>query len=476
MNIKKKLNYIVILSILILFPLVIKAQQSISGTFPNLANQQLKLIGFDGFKTYTIDSVKISEKGVFQIQFSTKDFGMGYLAAEDNKAFIVILAANENLKIKGEALAFPKTIVITSGKQNQQFAQYATEHPRREQALSAWDYLEKIYRLDSLFAIHKSPIKSIDQEKQRIKKEDKAFLASLNSQTYVSWFLPVRKLISSVSTIAQYRTEEIPATIAAFRKMDYTAPRLYKSGLLRESIESHFWLIENSGRSLDSVFIEMSISIDFMMEKLATDEKKLNEISEFLFKTFEKRSLFGASEYLALKVLNEKGCTINKNLAGQMESYRSMKIGNIAPDFAFEDDCFAPSYEAANSPKKLSDIKSKYTVIVFGASWCPSCPEELSQISPLYKKWKTHGVEVVFVSLDEDKQTFKNFTSIFPFISICDYKKWDSPTMKSYHIFATPTIYLLDNKQEILLRPNSVKQMDGWVDWYLVQGNKIKKG
>jgi len=90
----------------------------------------------------------------------------------------------------------------------------------------------------------------------------------------------------------------------------------------------------------------------------------------------------------------------------------------------------------------------------------------------MYKKWKTHGVEVVFVSLDEDKEDFKNFAGNFPFISICDYPKRDSPVVKAYHVFATPTVYLLDSKREILLRPNSVKQMDAWVDWYLAQGNR----
>jgi len=34
---------------------------------------------------------------------------------------------------------------------------------------------------------------------------------------------------------------------------------------------------------------------------------------------------------------------------------------------------------------------------------------------------------------------------------------------------------LLDEQRKILLRPNSVKQMDAWVDWYLVQGNSIPK-
>lgn len=111
-------------------------------------------------------------------------------------------------------------------------------------------------------------------------------------------------------------------------------------------------------------------------------------------------------------------------------------------------------------------------MVVFGASWCPKCVEELSQIRNFYPKWKVQDVEVVFVSLDDDPQTFKNFAGTFPFISICDYQKWESPAVLAYHVFATPTMYLLDENREILLRPNSVAQMDSWVDWFLVQDNK----
>ncbi len=448
------------------------SQNTIRGTFPDLANQSIKLIGFSGFDTYTIDSVKANEKGIFKLSYSKQDFGMAYLIEEDIKTFILILAEDENLQLKGDNFAFSETIIIENGIQNQLFEQYASEHPRREQTLSAWDYLSKIYKRDSLFAVHESPKKVIEKEKQRIKAEDSLFLANLPKNSYVSWYLPVRKLVSSVSTIAQYRTEEIPTTINAFRMLDYTNERLYKSGLLKETIESHFWLIENSGRSLDSVYIEMNKSIDILVENLLSDEQKLNEITEFLFKLLEKRSLFKASEYLALKLLNEQGCTINKDFAAQLESYRAMKKGNTAPDSEFKGDIFAPAYETSNIPKKLSDVKSDYIVVVFGASWCPACPQELSHIAGLYENWKKYNVEVVFVSLDEEKDIFRNFVKPFSFISFCDYKKWDSPLVKNYHVFATPTIYLLNNSREILLRPNSVSQLDSWVDWYLVQGKK----
>ena len=457
--------------------------QSITGIFTELANQPIKLVGFNGFDTYLIDSTQANEKGQFQLSFGTADFGMAYLLSEADKSFVVILSVEkekgesgkgkvESIKLKGASFASPETIIIENGKQNQFFEQYASEHPRREQTLSAWDYLTKIYAKDSLFAEHKELGNAIEKERQRIKTEDSLFLASLPEGSYVSYYLPLRKLVSSVSTIAQYRTEEIPATMQAFREIDYTDKRLYKSGLLKETIESHFWLIENSGRSLDSVYIEMNKSIDILVENILTDEQKLNEITENLFKLLEKRSLFRASEYLALKLLNEQGCTINNDFAAQLESYRAMKKGNTAPDIVFSGDVFAPGYENGSIPQSLSDIKSNYTVIVFGASWCPQCPQELSMISQHYKKWKAQGVEVVFVSLDEDEKIFKSFAGVFPFISVCDYQKWESPIAKNHHVFATPTIYLLNNKREILLRPNSASQLDSWVDWYLVKRNK----
>ena len=458
-------NFIMLVSILVY------SQNSIYGLFTNFSNQKIILHGFNGFQTYVIDSVKTNEKGEFKLSYNKNDYGMGYLSAQGSMPFFVILSG-ETIKIEGETFTIADSIKIVEGKENQIFEQYASEHPRRERTLSAWIYLEKIYSLDSLFSFQELPKQAIAREKKRIMEEDSLFLKGLPENSYISYYLPLRKLVSSVSVIAQYRTEEIPAAIGSFRNINYRDNRLMKSGLLADIIESHFWLIENSGHSLDSVYIEMKNSIDILIENLLPDEQILNGITEYLFKLLEKRSLFNASEYLAIKLLDEKSCTLNADFTAQLESYRAMKKGNIAPDFNFSNDIIAPGYEITKQPKKLSDIKSNYIVVVFGASWCPQCPQELSTISAYYKKWHEQSVEVVFVSLDEDEKIFKNFTVFFPFISICDYQKWESPIVKKYHVFATPTFYLLDSNRKILLRPNSVSQLNSWIDWYLVQGNK----
>lgn len=441
------------------------AQYSITGNFPPLTGQEVKLIGFQDFAIYTIDSTKVSDQGEFTLKYTDKEWGMGFLSAADKKAYFVVLA-KENIQLKGDVFNLPDRVHVLSGKENQSFVQYANEHSKREQALSAWIYLQKIYNQDSLFAKHKKTQENIASEMQRIEQEDTDFVNSLDIQSYVRWYLPLRKLVSSVSAVAQFRTEEIPTTINAFRNLDYTDARLHKSGLLKDVIDSHFWLMENMGQPLDTVFKEMSISIDFMLAKLSSSEEKFNIITKYLFNLLEKHSLFQASEYLSIKVLTQNSCVVNDDLAKKLETYRAMKKGNIAPDIIFLGDVFKSGSEI-KKPKKLSDIQSAYKVALFGASWCPQCAEELRQLRLLYSKWRSKGVEVVFVSLDTDKAVFGKFSSVFPFICMCDYKQWESKAVQDYYIFATPSMFLLDNNQRIILRPNSVKQLDAWIDYYI---------
>jgi thiol-disulfide isomerase/thioredoxin len=448
--------------------------QTITGNLRLVSNQAVRLEGFNGLKTYPISSTIIDEKGNFKLTYAKADEGVGYLMTTDNKTLFVILSG-ENIELVGNDQGTLEHSKIINGTENLFFETYSREQPRREQTLNAWAYLEKIYQLDSLFSVQKTPAKAIVEEKKRIKKEEQLFLNKLPDNSYVKWFLPVRKMVSNVSVVAQYRAEEIPATVAAFRALDYTDQRLYKSGLFKDAIESHFWLLENSGKSLDAVFIDMKTSIDSMMLILIKDEKKLNEVTDFLFDLLEKHSLFQASEYLALKVLNEVSCTINSDLAKQLETYRAMKKGNTAPDIFFKDNIKNPEYHQKNTPAKLSDLNSKYTVVVFGASWCPKCKQELPEIALQYQKWKKQGVEVLFVSLDQEEEAYNVFVKDFPFISTCDFNKWEGKIVKDYHVFGTPTMFLLDEKRTILLRPNSVKQMDAWVDWYLVEGNPMPR-
>ena len=66
--------------------------QSISGNLKLLVNQEIKLEGFNGLKTYLISSTTIDEKGNFKLTYSKADYGVGYLISADDKPMFVMLS------------------------------------------------------------------------------------------------------------------------------------------------------------------------------------------------------------------------------------------------------------------------------------------------------------------------------------------------------------------------------------------------
>ena len=251
--------------------------------------------------------------------------------------------------------------------------------------------------------------------------------------------------------------------------MDATDERLYKSGLLGDVIESHVWLIENSGRALNAVFVELNQSIDILTEQLIPEHDLFNEIMEYLFDLLEERSLFTSSEYLAMSLLEDHGEMLSSRLARKLERYRAMKIGSTAPDILFGEHALLPEGVAAS---RLSEVDAQYILVVFAAGWCPYCRQMKPELLEHYPAWRDAGVEVVLISLDETSEDFERFTGGLPLIRTSDFQGWNSPIVKDYHVQSIPALILLDNRREILLHPNGVAHIQAWVDWYLVQGRR----
>jgi thiol-disulfide isomerase/thioredoxin len=456
-------------SLVLLFSLffvgVSSLAQTLSGAFPSHANQIITLEGAKGLATYTIGSAQADEKGQFSVPYSIEDYGIAFLSGTDKKPFVVILE-KDGVKLEGQVLSEATTIRIWEGKENRWFEQYTKEQGRREQALSAWAYLQNLYLNDPLFAKQQVPNQAIQTELLRIQREDEAFIASLPTESFVRWFLPIRKLVSSVGAVAQYRTSELPQTIAAFRTMDYADPRFQKSGLFRDVFESQFWLLENSGGTLEENYKKMEGSLDAILKPLEKDELRYNEVVAYVLELLERRSLTQAAEYLALNVLEQDKVALQPRLARQLEGYRAMKVGVMVPEIQFTGEVLLQG-KPITYPTRLSEVSAPYRLVIVGASWCPACTEEMTQLIPLYEKWNKLGLEAIFVSLDTDPKAFQAYSEGMPFIAFSDYKKWDTQAVQDYYVSSSPSFYLIDQAGKLLLRPKSVKQLDAWVDWKL---------
>lgn len=452
-------KFAVILIFCLWLPLLLPGQYSLQGHFPGLAGKVIKLEGYRGTDPYLISETKADAAGKFSLSWSEQQFGRGFLLSEDNKSYFVILCGEE-LVLEGSNFANATGVNIRSGVQNQLTARYISEHGRREQALAAWTYLEKMYRTDSLFSEGETARKVMETEMDRIAASDEQFLAQLDPNTYIAWYLPIRKLISDAAVKVKYRPDQIPDIIKALASVDYTEDRLYASGLLKDLLDYQFQLIQSGASSATEKQAAVQRAIDGLVDQLSGLEDKLSTVTGYLFKMLEQSGQTEAAGYLSLRVLNDASCSISDDLGFQLESYRKMAIGAQAPDISFNQPRFAP---AGIGVKSLKELDSTYKIVIFGASWCQHCQKEIPELIPLYGDWKKRGVEVLLVSLDENVANFDAFTAKMPFLRLSDFNMWASPIVAAYHVFSTPSIFVLDKNLSILEKPRSVRQLNAWI-------------
>ena len=206
--------------------------------------------------------------------------------------------------------------------------------------------------------------------------------------------------------------------------------------------------------------------MDAILKSLEKDELRYNEVVGYVVELLERRSLTQAAEYLALNVLEQDQVALQPRLARQLEGYRAMKVGTQVPEIQFAGDVLLQG-KPNSYPTRLSEVSAPYRLVIFGASWCPACTEEMTQLIPLYEKWNKLGVAAIFVSLDTDPKAFQAYSEGMPFIAYSDYKKWDTQAVSDYYVSSSPSFYLIDQAGKLLLRPQSAKQIDAWVDWKL---------
>jgi len=78
--------------------------------------------------------------------------------------------------------------------------------------------------------------------------------------------------------------------------------------------------------------------------------------------------------------------------------------GDIAPSFELND---ATTGQAVS----LSSLRGKPVWLNFWASWCQGCKDEMPVIETLYRKYRSAGLQVVGINVQESPDTVREFAS-----------------------------------------------------------------
>lgn len=432
----------ILLLLLIPFQLFVIAQETytIQAHFPNFPNSKYELKGYNGLQQTTLSTTESKEDGKFTLTYPASYTGVAQLYM--NGAYQNLFLLNkENITMYWEDLTNRDAMQLTGSKEYDAFIKGMKTFQDSEAKLAGLHYLIPLYAADSLKQ------KQFIDELDVVSNSFPRYVKSLPDTLFTRQYLLTKGLIEQMPNSVKTYSWRAPAHVPEFMAIDFKA--LKHVGLYKDVIEGYTNLVERF--PLEEVYPLLNHAIDKVISELKDEPTILQNITQQWFTLLESKSLFKSAEHLALAMLNDN-CVLDIKSKNRYEQYRALAVGKTAPNINL----------AKN--KTLKKLKNKYKLVVFGSSWCAGCKTEYPKLIESYQNLKEkYNLEVVYISLDEDKTTYSNYYKKAPFITYCDTKSYETQSAKDYYVFATPTYFLLNKDLKIEAKINNVAHLKAWL-------------
>ncbi|MFR7822797.1 MAG: redoxin domain-containing protein [Odoribacter splanchnicus] len=196
------------------------------------------------------------------------------------------------------------------------------------------------------------------------------------------------------------RNNEVYEEITAVYQQLLKAPehKIYaqlqdKLAELRQSDADAYYKLQNETEKLAE---EFNRAVRQRQLELIRENKSVESVASCLRFLWNDMTLDELRQIYQVLDTNVQHSPLAAELREELAIREKVKPGMPAPDFSLE----TPD----GSCLALSDLKGKYVVLDFWASWCKPCRASFPEMKKIYERYKDKGLEILGVTNDSRKQ------------------------------------------------------------------------
>ena len=127
------------------------------------------------------------------------------------------------------------------------------------------------------------------------------------------------------------------------------------------------------------------------------------------------------------------GADLSDVIRQRAQGIINLQVGKTPPNFTMD------KWDGGSLNLMETAKANKYTLVMFWASWCHKCEQEIPVLIPVHAKYKSQGFEAIGVSLDQARSTWVGVIEQrgMSYPNVSQLQGWDSPIVKDYKITAT---------------------------------------
>ncbi len=428
MNMKK------ILFLLILFlPVAVFSQCVFSGKIIGYSFGRLYICEQFGDDSKVVETITTNANGEFVFNFTNQQVGL-YRIHADNKDYFDIIYSGENIRLETSIRNMKSSMKILESAENQQLYAYVAQAELAEYKIGILRELVKIYpQGEFLTAAEKELGKEKAQVNTCLDKAIKQKNGTFASR-YLSYFREINFNISESTD----------------KKMNFLSRNFPMNDLeLLNSNAYHHFIVSYLKKYEPSEYLNAVREIlDYLKQG---NQEIFSKMFDYVLTGFESMERYDDLYQLSVEYGNS--CSTDGNLKTRVKSYTDLRVGAKAPDFEIE--------TIDGEDVVLSQMKNDYTLVIFWATWCENCKEEIPRINEAISLFKRAKVDIVAISIDEEEADIKKYVkeNSISFKVASDLLGWEGKIVTDYAVYATPSMFIVDKNMNIVAKPITGEQL-----------------